>query len=86
MIPVRGVWTFLRALLGRSTAVALENAAPRHQLLVLQRSVARPRLSQRDRIFWVYLSYGSRNCRLPGQDSVRLSSCHGSRSGPGCRR
>jgi len=27
--------------------------ALRHQLLVLQRSAGRPRLAQRDRIFWV---------------------------------
>jgi hypothetical protein len=37
MILALGVWTFLRALLGRSTAVTLENVALRHQLLVLQR-------------------------------------------------
>ena len=31
MILVLSVWTFLRALLGRSTAVTLENIALRHQ-------------------------------------------------------
>ena len=56
MIFVIGLWTFLRALLFGSAAVALENLALRHQLLVLQRSVARPRLSRWDRIFWVWLS------------------------------
>jgi len=30
MILVLGVWTFFRALLGRSTAVTLENIALRH--------------------------------------------------------
>jgi hypothetical protein len=39
MILVLGVWAFLRALLGRSTAVTLENLALRHQLMVLQRSI-----------------------------------------------
>jgi putative transposase len=56
MILVLGVWAFLRAFLGRSTAVALENIALRHQLIVLQRSVPRPRLHGPDRIFWVCLS------------------------------
>ena len=56
MILVLGVWTYLRALLGRSTAVTLENVALGHQLAVLQRSVPRPRLRRRDRIFWVCLS------------------------------
>jgi putative transposase len=56
MILILGVWTFLRALLGRSTAVTLENIALRHQLMVLQRSIPRPRLRRQDRIFWVCLS------------------------------
>ena len=56
MIFVIGLWTFLRAMLVGSAAVAIENLALRHQLLVLQRSVARPRLSRWDRIFWVWLS------------------------------
>jgi putative transposase len=56
MIFVIGLWTFLRAMLFGSAAVAIENLALRHQLLVLQRSVARPRLSRWDRILWVWLS------------------------------
>ena len=48
MIPVLGVWTYLRALLGRATAVTLENVALRHQVVILQRSVPRPRLRRRD--------------------------------------
>jgi len=56
MILVLGVWTFLRALLGSSAVVTLENVALRHQLAVLQRSVRRPRLCRRDRIFWVWLA------------------------------
>jgi putative transposase len=50
MILVLGAWTFLRALLGRSTAVALENIALRHQ------SLPRPQLRRQDRILWVCLS------------------------------
>src|SRR6516225_7562778 len=56
MLFVIGVWTFLRALLLGSAAIALENLALRHQLLVLQRSVRRPRLARSDRVLWVWLS------------------------------
>ena len=47
MVLVVGVWTFVRALLFGSAAIALENLALRHQLLVLQRSGRRPRLTRR---------------------------------------
>ena len=56
MLLVLNLWTFLRALLFGAGSIALENLALRHQLLVLQRSVGRPRLSRWDRIFWVWLS------------------------------
>src|SRR5215475_5532322 len=56
MILVIGLWTFLRALSLGPAAIALENVALRHQLLVLQRSVSRPRLARWDRILWVWLS------------------------------
>src|SRR5262245_32024140 len=44
MVLVLGVWTYLRALVGRATAVALENVALRHQLAILQRTAPCPRL------------------------------------------
>jgi putative transposase len=56
MMLVSSLWTFCRAVLFGSAAIALENLALRHQLLVLQRSVVRPRLSRWDRVFWVWLS------------------------------
>ena len=56
MLLATALWTFLRALLFGSAAIALENLALRHQLVVLQRAVARPRLTRWARIFWVWLS------------------------------
>jgi hypothetical protein len=56
MLLAPALWTFLRAISTGAAGVALENLALRHQLLVLQRSVGRPRLSCWDRIFWVWLS------------------------------
>jgi putative transposase len=56
MIFVIGLWTFLRGLFLEPAAVALENLALRHQLLVLQRSVPRAQFSRWDRILWVWLS------------------------------
>ena len=46
----------LRAFLLPRATLAAEILALRHQLGVLQRSVRRPRLRQRDRILWVWLS------------------------------
>ncbi|MGH7629275.1 MAG: hypothetical protein ACREOF_07775 [Gemmatimonadales bacterium] len=46
MMLVMGLWTFLRAVCYGSAAIALENLALRHHLVVLQRSVSRPRLSR----------------------------------------
>jgi hypothetical protein len=47
---------FLRALVLRPAAVPAENLALRQKLGVLKRSVDRPQLRKRDRIFWVWLS------------------------------
>jgi len=54
---VTGVVLFVRAMFIRDAAIAAENLALRHQLGVLERSVQRPRLRRRDRIFWVWLSW-----------------------------
>ena len=43
--------------------VVLENLALRHQLRTLQRSVKRPLLRPRDRLFWVVLASVWQRCR-----------------------
>ena len=53
---VTGVWLFIRAMVASRATIVAENLALRHQLGVLQRSVKRPRIRQRDRILWVWLS------------------------------
>ena len=63
MILLVGLWTFVRAMTLGSAAAALENAALRHQLAVLQRSVRRPQFRRWDRAFWVCLSRWWRNWR-----------------------
>src|SRR5262245_53623403 len=63
MLLAIGLWTFARALVHGAAAVTLENLALRHQLVVLQRSVPRPKLHRRDRVFWVCFSRLWRNWR-----------------------
>jgi putative transposase len=53
---VRVIVILLRAFLLPRATLAAELLALRHQLGVLQRSVRRPQLRKRDRIFWVWLS------------------------------
>jgi len=56
MILVLGVWAFVRALLGNSAAVALENRRPP---VINWRAAAfqsPPGSACRDRLFWVGLS------------------------------
>jgi len=45
------IMVFLKALPDERTSPAAENMALRHQLTILQRSVKRPKLRRRDRIF-----------------------------------
>jgi len=53
---LRVILTFVKAFFVSRAALAAENVALRHQLAVLQRSVKRPKLRNRDRIFWSWLS------------------------------
>jgi putative transposase len=50
------LWLLLRGLLANRASMAFENLALRQQLAVLRRSVRRPRLRPRDRLFWRVLS------------------------------
>ena len=53
---IKMIGILVRALLANRAALAMENLALRQQLAVLERSVKRPALRQRDRIFWAWLS------------------------------
>ena len=56
---LKGLLLGFRAVLlalGGNKHVALENVALRHQIVVLKRDVGRPRLYDRDRLFWVVLA------------------------------
>ena len=53
---LRLIMALVRAFFVSQTALPAENIALRQQLLVLQRSVKRPKLRNRDRIFWSWLS------------------------------
>lgn len=54
VIELTGI--LFRAVLANRAALAMENLALRQQLAVLERSVKRPALRQRDRIFWAWLA------------------------------
>jgi putative transposase len=55
-----GLFNFLRIIINMvfedRVTLAAENLALRQQLAVLRRTVKRPRIRQRDRIVWVWLS------------------------------
>ena len=53
---LRMILAFLRAFLARRADLAAENAMLRHQLIVLQRSIKRPRLGKSDRVIFAWLS------------------------------
>ena len=48
--------TFIRALFRDRVDLATENLALRQQVAVQQRTIKRPQLCRRDRVFWVLLS------------------------------
>jgi hypothetical protein len=56
MRPIRILVLFLRGVLRDRTELAVENVSPRQQLAILQQKSKTPRLRQRDRIFWTWLS------------------------------
>ena len=51
-------------------AVALENVALRQQLSVLRRTVRRPRLRTRDRLFWVLFAKAWQDWRTVSLDNI----------------
>jgi transposase InsO family protein len=55
MPTVTALLSLLRAAFRERQQLLLENAALRHQLAVLKRSVKRPRIEDSDRLFWIFL-------------------------------
>ena len=53
---LRMILAFLRAFLATRADLAAENAILRHPLIVLQRSIKRPRLGKSDRVVFAWLS------------------------------
>jgi putative transposase len=53
----------LALICGGHRAVALENLALRQQLAVFRRTVKRPQLRHRDRLFWTLLTHAWRDWR-----------------------
>ena len=47
--------TSLRLIIADCQRLALENVALRHQLAVLKRSVARSKIEDSDRMFWILM-------------------------------
>jgi putative transposase len=56
MVVFSAFYQLLRSLFLPRLALVTENLALRQQLLVLHRSMNRPRLRNRDRLFWIALS------------------------------
>ncbi len=50
------IFEFLRLIFRSKQDIVLENLALRQQLAVQQRTVKKPKIKNRDRIFWVWLS------------------------------
>ena len=50
------LWGLIRALFAMRMALVAENLVLRQQLIVLRRSVKRPQLRNRDRLFWIVVS------------------------------
>ena len=56
MLAFHAVFGLLRLFFSNKAALLAENLALRQQLAVLRRSVRRPKLRNRDRVFWAWLS------------------------------
>jgi len=57
MFVFSAFYQLLRGLLVSRMALATENLVLRQQLMVLHRETNRPRVRQRDRLFWIALSH-----------------------------
>ena len=55
MIALTHLLQLLKSLVAQRNKLVLENAALRHQVAVLKRSVNRPRINNSDRVFWIMM-------------------------------
>jgi putative transposase len=55
MPVIAHILTLLRSLVAERNKLALENAALRHHVAVLKRTVKRPNINDSDRIFWIMM-------------------------------
>ena len=56
MFLLRLFWAGVRAVSAKRANLVAENLALRQQLIVLYRKSPRPRLKDKDRVFWLWLS------------------------------
>ncbi len=69
------LYQLLRALLKPRLSLVSENLALRQQLVILRRNASRPRLGNRDRLFWVVLSSVARLALGSGHRQAGNSNC-----------
>ncbi len=55
MPGLRHLLMLVRLLIEDRRRLVLENVGLRHQLVVLKRSVSRPRIQDSDRVFWILM-------------------------------
>ncbi len=61
--------TLLRALTADRARLGLENTALRQQLIVLKRSIKRPKIQDSDRVFWVLMRRMLKNWKARGANT-----------------
>ena len=63
MATIAHVLALIRALASGRAWLAMENSALRQQIIVLRRTVNRPRINDGDRMFWILMRRLLNNCK-----------------------